>query len=135
MQSRIQLRNQTAIDVSNKSASNILIIMARNKKEKSTRVNCDWKKLKKVNAPISLKDLMVEELPLLLKEGDMRKMSVRTDPTNEDSTRIKRKKPHFESSKKPYRGSTRKAHDCPGLNWEQHFNETHQVPIYPNLPT
>ena len=34
---------------------------------------------------------MVKELPSSIEDGDMHKLSVRTDPTNEDSTRIKRK--------------------------------------------
>ena len=34
---------------------------------------------------------MVKELTLSLEDGDMRKLSVRTDPSNEDSTRIKQK--------------------------------------------
>ena len=34
---------------------------------------------------------MVKELPLSLEYGDMRKLSVRTDPTNEDPTRVKQK--------------------------------------------
>ena len=34
---------------------------------------------------------MVKELPLSLEEGDIHKLSVLTDPTNEDSTRIKQK--------------------------------------------
>ena len=65
--------------------------MARNKKEKSPQVNCDWKKSRKVNAPISLKYLMVKELPLSLEDGYMRELSVRTDPSNENSTRVKQK--------------------------------------------
>ena len=65
--------------------------MARSEKDKSTHVNCDWKKARKVNSPISLKDLMVKELTSSLEDGDIRKLSVLTDPTNEDSTRIKRK--------------------------------------------
>ena len=39
------------------------------------------------------------------------------------------KNPHFGSSKKPDRGSTRKALDCPGLNWEKHHNGTQPVPF------
>ena len=34
---------------------------------------------------------MVKELPVSLDGGNMRKLSVRTDPTNEDLTRVKRK--------------------------------------------
>ena len=34
---------------------------------------------------------MVKELPMSLDDGDMRKLSVRTDPTNEDSTCVKQK--------------------------------------------
>ena len=65
--------------------------MARSKKEKSSRVDCDCKKASKVNAPIILEDLIVKELTLSLEDGDMRKLSVRTDPTNEDSTCVKQK--------------------------------------------
>ena len=38
-----------------------------------------------------MEDLIVKELPLSLDDSDMRKLSVRTDPTNEDSTRVKQK--------------------------------------------
>ena len=38
-----------------------------------------------------MEDLMVKELPLSLEDSDMRELSVHTDPTNEDSTRIKQK--------------------------------------------
>ena len=65
--------------------------MARSKKDKSTRVNSDWTKSRKVTAPISLKDLMVKEVPLSLEESDIRELSVLTDLTNEDSTCIKQK--------------------------------------------
>ena len=34
---------------------------------------------------------MVKEMPVSLDDGDMRELSVRTDPTNEDSTRIKQR--------------------------------------------
>ena len=34
---------------------------------------------------------MVKELPVSLDDGDMRKLLVQTDPTNEDSNRIKQK--------------------------------------------
>ena len=34
---------------------------------------------------------MVKELTLSLEYGDMRKLSVHTDPTNEDSTNVKQK--------------------------------------------
>ena len=34
---------------------------------------------------------MVKELPLSLEDGEMRKLSVRIDPTNEDSTCVKQK--------------------------------------------
>ena len=65
--------------------------MALSKKDKSTRVNCYRKKARKVNVPIIIEDLTVKELPLSLEDGDMRKLSVNTDPSNEHSTRIKRK--------------------------------------------
>ena len=38
-----------------------------------------------------MENFMVKELPVSLDYGDMRKLSVRTDPTNEDSTRVKQK--------------------------------------------
>ena len=65
--------------------------MIRSGKDKYTRVNRDWKKARTVNGLISLKDLMVKEATLSLEEGEISKLSVFTDSTNEDSTRIKRK--------------------------------------------
>ena len=69
----------------------ILSVMACSKKDKSTRVNHYWTKSRKVNAPISLGDLMVKELSSSLEDGEIREMSVLTYSTNEDSTRIKQK--------------------------------------------
>ena len=58
--------------------------MARIKKDKFTRIKRDWTKARKLNAPTSLKDLMVRELPLSLYDSDIRELSVLTDPNNED---------------------------------------------------
>ena len=65
--------------------------MTHIEKDRSARVNCDWTRARKINEPIILEDLMVKELPSPLDDGDMRKLSVRTDPSNEDSTRVKQK--------------------------------------------
>ena len=65
--------------------------MARREKYKSTRVNHDWTTARKVNALIIIEDLMVKEASSSLENGDIRELSVLTDPTNEDSTFIKRK--------------------------------------------
>ena len=65
--------------------------MERSKKYKPTRVNRDWTKSRKVNAPKILKDLMVKKLQSSLEDGDMCRLSMHTDPSNEDSTRVKRK--------------------------------------------
>ena len=65
--------------------------MARREKENNPQIDRGCTKSRKVNAPISLEELMVKELLLSLEDGDMRKLSVHTDPTNEDSTRAKRK--------------------------------------------
>ena len=48
-------------------------------------------KFRNVTAPISLEDLIVKELHVLMDNGDMRKLLVRTYPTNEDSTRVKQR--------------------------------------------
>ena len=60
--------------------------MASSKKDKSPQIDSDWKKSRKINEPISLEYLMIKELPSSLEDGDMRKLSVLTDPTNEDLT-------------------------------------------------
>ena len=65
--------------------------MARGDQVKSTRVNPDWTKARKVTAPISLEDLMENEVQSSLEDGAIRELSVLTAPANEDSTRIKRK--------------------------------------------
>ena len=44
--------------------------MPRHEKENTPRNDHGWTKIKKVNAPISLEDLMVKELPLSLDDGD-----------------------------------------------------------------
>ena len=63
--------------------------MRHNAKEKSPRTNCGLTKSINVTAHISLEDLMVKERPVSLDDGDMRRLSVQTDPTNENSTRVK----------------------------------------------
>ena len=44
-----------------------------------------------INSLIILEDLLLKELPTSLEDGDMRELSVCTDPTNENSTRVKQK--------------------------------------------
>ena len=68
--------------------------MPRHEREKSPQNNRGWTKERKVNAPIIIEELMVKELPLSLDNSGMRKLSVHTDPANEDSTHIK-KNSHF----------------------------------------
>ena len=65
--------------------------MRHHAKEKSPRTDRGWTKAINVTAPISLEDLMVKERPVSLDDGNMRELLVQTDPTNEDSTRIKRR--------------------------------------------
>ena len=65
--------------------------MTRHKKEKSPQTNCGRTKARKVTATISLEESMVKELPVSPDDGDMRKLLVRRDRTNEDSNRVKRK--------------------------------------------
>ena len=65
--------------------------MARSKKEKFQQIDRGWMKARMVNAPISLEDLIVKELPLSLEDRDMHEMAVRSNRTNEDSTRVKQK--------------------------------------------
>ena len=65
--------------------------MARGEQGKSTRVNHDWTKARKVTELISLKDLMENEVQLPPEDGAISKNSLLADSSNEDSTRIKRK--------------------------------------------
>ena len=63
--------------------------MAHSKKEKYPQIDRFWTKAIEVNVPISFEDLIVNELPTSLEDGDMRKLSVCMDPTHEDSTHVK----------------------------------------------
>ena len=65
--------------------------MARGDQGKSTRVNLDWTKERKVTAPISLEDLMEKEVQSSLEDRAIHELSVIADPANEDSTKIKQK--------------------------------------------
>ena len=65
--------------------------MTRGEKDKSTRVNCDWTKARKVTAPVNLEDSTEKEVQSSLEDGDIRELSVLADPANEDSTYINRK--------------------------------------------
>ena len=60
-------------------------------KNKAPRNDRGWKKARNLTAPVSLEDLMVKELPLSLEDGDMRELSVHTDPTKEDLACVKQK--------------------------------------------
>ena len=82
---------QNATAISYKSTRNVFSVMARRKKDNSTQFNRYWTKPIKLNAPIGFEELMVKELPSSLEDCDICKLSVLTDPTNEDSTRIKQK--------------------------------------------
>ena len=54
--------------------------MARGKQVKSTGVNRDWTRARKVTAPISSEDLMEKEVQSSLEDGALCELSVRTDP-------------------------------------------------------
>ena len=53
-QRRIQICNQSATDAFLQIKKYILSVMGRIKKDKSPRVNRDWKKARKLNVPIIL---------------------------------------------------------------------------------
>ena len=57
-----------------------------------------------------MEDLMIKYLPLSLDDGEMRKLSVHTDPINEDSTTLSEKYVFWNTPEK-FRGSTCKARD------------------------
>ena len=64
--------------------------MPRHEKDRYLQNDCGRRKEIKVTALISMEE-MVNELPLPLDDNDMHELSDRTDPTNEDSTCVKRK--------------------------------------------
>ena len=61
--------------------------MARGEQDKSTRVNHDLTKARKVTAPISLKDLLEKEVQSSLEDDYIPVLSVLAYPSNDDSTR------------------------------------------------
>ena len=66
------LRTQTATDVLNKltrKKKENICVMACGEKVRSTQVNRDWTKARKVTAPINLEDLMEKEVQLSLEYG------------------------------------------------------------------
>ena len=65
--------------------------MACSEQVNSTQVNRDWTKARKLTAPISLEDLVENEVQLLLEERAIHDLLVLADLTNEGSTRIKQK--------------------------------------------
>ena len=65
--------------------------MACSEKENSPRVDRDCTKARNLNAPISIENLILKEMHFSLEDSDMHEMSVRTDPTNENLTHVKRK--------------------------------------------
>ena len=54
--------------------------MACGEQVKSTRVNSDCTKSRKLTAPIGLEDLMEKEVKLLLEDGAICELSVLADP-------------------------------------------------------
>ena len=65
--------------------------MRHHAKEKSPQTDRGCTKAINVTAPISLEDLMFKERPVSLDDGDMRELSVQTDPANEYLTRVKQR--------------------------------------------
>ena len=66
--------------------------MARIAQVKSTQLSSDWtKKRSGIAAPTSLEDLMDKEVQSSTQDDAIREFSVLADPTNEQSTKIKRK--------------------------------------------
>ena len=66
--------------------------MSRSEQGKSARPSRDWtKKRSGTSAPISIEDLIEKEVQLSTQDGAIRELSVLADPTNEQSTKIKRK--------------------------------------------
>ena len=64
----------------------------RIKQAKSSRSSRDApKKRSSTSAPISLKDLMDKEVLSSSQDGDIRDLSVLSDPANEKSTKIKQR--------------------------------------------
>ena len=64
----------------------------RSEHGKSARPSRDGpKKRSGTSAPISIKDLMEKEVQSSTQDGSIRELSVLADPTNEQSTKIKRK--------------------------------------------
>ena len=108
--------------------------MESSERDKSTQVNYDLAKSRKVNVPIILEYLMVKKLPLSLEDGDMGKMSVLTDPTNEDLTCIKRKIRILDHPKNLIEYLHARLAISQGLKWEQRHNATQLETFYPNLP-
>ena len=91
--------------------------MARSEQGKYTRLNCDWtKKRSGIAAPISLEDLMEKEVQSSTQDGAIRELSVLADPTNKQSTKIKRKINILDHPKKTYRGSSLKTCDLKSTN-------------------
>ena len=65
--------------------------MACEEQVKSTQVNPDRTKARKVTASISIEDLIEKEVQSSLEDRAIRELSVLADPENEDLTRIKQK--------------------------------------------
>ena len=64
----------------------------RSEQAKSERPNLDTlKKKSSTSAPISLEDLMGKEVMSSSQDGTIRELSVLSDPSNEQSTKIKQK--------------------------------------------
>ena len=65
--------------------------MRHHVKDKFPQTDRWWTRSRNVTAPISLEVLMFKERPVSLDDAVMRKILVRTDPTNWDLTRVKRR--------------------------------------------
>ena len=70
----------------------ITSIIASSEQGKSARLSRDWtKKRAGTAAPISLEDLMEKEVQSSTQDSAIRELSVLADPTNKQSTKMKRK--------------------------------------------
>ena len=74
----------------------------RSEQFKSAQPSCDTlKKRSSTSAPISLKDLMDKEVQSSSQDGAIRELLVLADPSNKQSTKIKRKIHILDHTKNP----------------------------------
>ena len=107
----------------------------RSEQAKSARSSHDaLKKRSSTSAPIRLEDLMDKEVLSSSQDGTIRELLVLSDPSNEQSTKIKQKIRMLDHPKNLIKVLQARLSNREGSDWQRHYHRPKQVPFHQDLP-